>query len=350
MLTAILFAATALGAKSGVFITKPNPWSPASEVDETKFFTDIEDHNGYLVVTLQDGSSEDIDRACLTALIYRPAIPAVIPDNATLTYLKNEETYLRGQVAAHPTARLLIEQWISVISHVVASYNGPAPDAATAQATPPASEELVTNNGKHYQNFTISRIEPDGLVLVTNSGIEKVLFTDLPESVQEEFDYDPAKAAQFQADEKAAAAQRDAARDQQIANAKRQEAMAELAQNVDKSAIAISGSVIAVSGDGVLLTNAALKVRAMHDVVTYQNPLDGSVITTPKPGFDTVASDGPIFVYGVTGLADGDVLPETKVYPVPDYSYDDAANEHKTVRAFSASKDMAIQLLLKLSQ
>src|SRR5439155_24275932 len=45
-------------------------------------------------------------------------------------------------------------------------------------------------NGKEYKNVKVSRVEPDGIVLVSSSGISKVYFTELPKEVQERFQYD----------------------------------------------------------------------------------------------------------------------------------------------------------------
>lgn len=42
------------------------------------------------------------------------------------------------------------------------------------------AEDFKTINGKEYKNATVSRIEPDGVVLKSKSGIAKVYFTELP--------------------------------------------------------------------------------------------------------------------------------------------------------------------------
>ena len=47
----------------------------------------------------------------------------------------------------------------------------------------------------------VSRVEPDGIVLVTSSGISKVYFAELPKEVQERFNYDAAKAAAYSAEQ-----------------------------------------------------------------------------------------------------------------------------------------------------
>src|SRR5437762_4587219 len=70
------------------------------------------------------------------------------------------------------------------------------------------ADDFKTTNGKEYKNAKVSRVEPDGIVLITKSGISKVYFTELPEEVQERFHYDPEKAAQYNATEVEAAKQR----------------------------------------------------------------------------------------------------------------------------------------------
>ncbi|HEY4273218.1 MAG TPA: hypothetical protein VGM65_14565 [Candidatus Udaeobacter sp.] len=49
------------------------------------------------------------------------------------------------------------------------------------------SEDFKTTNGKVYKDATVTRIEGDGIVLKTKTGIFKVYFTELPQEVQERF-------------------------------------------------------------------------------------------------------------------------------------------------------------------
>lgn len=55
------------------------------------------------------------------------------------------------------------------------------------------AEDFKTINGKLYKNATISRVEADGIVLRTKTGISKVYFFELPKDVQERFLPSPAK-------------------------------------------------------------------------------------------------------------------------------------------------------------
>ena len=49
------------------------------------------------------------------------------------------------------------------------------------------SEDFKTTKGKVYKDATVSRIEGDGIVLKTKTGIFKVYFVELPSEVQERF-------------------------------------------------------------------------------------------------------------------------------------------------------------------
>ena len=69
------------------------------------------------------------------------------------------------------------------------------------------ADDFKTINGKEYKDAKVSRVEPDGLVLMTKSGISKVYFVELPEDVQQHFGYGPAKAAEFNKAELPAAGQ-----------------------------------------------------------------------------------------------------------------------------------------------
>ena len=49
------------------------------------------------------------------------------------------------------------------------------------------AEDFKTINGKLYKDVTISRVEADGIVLKTKTGISKLYFVELPRDVQERF-------------------------------------------------------------------------------------------------------------------------------------------------------------------
>jgi hypothetical protein len=65
------------------------------------------------------------------------------------------------------------------------------------------SEDFKTVNGKEYKDATITRVEPDGIVVKTKSGITKVYFAELPKETQERFHYDQQKASAYSAEQAA---------------------------------------------------------------------------------------------------------------------------------------------------
>ena len=48
-------------------------------------------------------------------------------------------------------------------------------------------EDFQTVNGKEYKDATISRVEADGIVIKTKTGISKIYFVELPKDVQGRF-------------------------------------------------------------------------------------------------------------------------------------------------------------------
>src|SRR4029079_859128 len=65
------------------------------------------------------------------------------------------------------------------------------------------AEEFKTVNGKEYKEAAVTRVDPDGVVVKTKSGIAKVYVTELPKEVQERFHYDSEKAASYSAEQAA---------------------------------------------------------------------------------------------------------------------------------------------------
>ena len=61
------------------------------------------------------------------------------------------------------------------------------------------ADDFKTIDGKEYKNVTVSRVEPDSIVLKSKSGVAKIYFTELPKEVQERFHYNAQQAAQYTA-------------------------------------------------------------------------------------------------------------------------------------------------------
>lgn len=65
------------------------------------------------------------------------------------------------------------------------------------------ADDFKTTDGKEYKDATVTRVEPDGIVVKTKSGMSKVYFAELPKEVQERFHYDPQQAGTYSAEQAA---------------------------------------------------------------------------------------------------------------------------------------------------
>jgi len=65
------------------------------------------------------------------------------------------------------------------------------------------ADDFKTTDGKEYKDAKVSRVEPDGIVLRTKSGISKLYFAELPKEVQERFHYDAGKGNAYSAEQNA---------------------------------------------------------------------------------------------------------------------------------------------------
>src|SRR5881227_3234311 len=77
---------------------------------------------------------------------------------------------------------------IKLLSFLILSF------VSVAQA-----DDFKTVTGKEYKDATVSRVEPDGIVLTNKAGISKIYFTELSKDVQQRFGYDPQRAANYSA-------------------------------------------------------------------------------------------------------------------------------------------------------
>jgi hypothetical protein len=77
-------------------------------------------------------------------------------------------------------------------SHRVKYWEATLAILAVLSASVALADDFKTINGKEYKNVTVSRVEADGIVLRTKTGISKVYFIELPKDVQKRFLPSPA--------------------------------------------------------------------------------------------------------------------------------------------------------------
>ncbi len=187
------------------------------------------------------------------------------------------------------------------------------------------ADDFVTLDGKKHTG-TVSRVEPDGIVIVTDDGIEKIPFADLPAAIRQKYGYNPAGAAAFQNAVANAAAQREAevqqatAQDQATNEAltEQQRATAKAYQAATAQAafdnplghaatLDIAGTVIQRVSDGFIVDARYGKADTVFIEMdlSLNDLFDNSKITTP------VVSDGT-YDYATTDGSES-VIPKLKV-------------------------------------
>ena len=195
-------------------------------------------------------------------------------------------------------------------------------------------EDITTTTGTKYSNVTINRADPDGLVVMTESGVIKIPFSILSMELQAKYGYDPQKAAKYQETVQAAVAQRQAEAksfNQQMA------AQATESGELENASVQISGKVLSVTSLGVLLGHVRIEMPVTKDVFVKRGVLDdGSHESRTVMGS---VQQRDVFIYGVTGLVDGDTF-SGKVYPGPVYSHG-----RGTLRGYAISNKLSKSLL-----
>src|SRR5690348_11639831 len=68
---------------------------------------------------------------------------------------------------------------------------------AALSASLALADDFKTMDGKEYKDATVTRVEPDGIVVKVQSGISKLYFGELPKEVQQRFNYNPQQASAY---------------------------------------------------------------------------------------------------------------------------------------------------------
>ena len=206
------------------------------------------------------------------------------------------------------------------------------------------AEDIRTLDGKEYKNVTITRAEPDGLVVRASYGIIKIFFTELSPDLREKYHYDPQAAAKYRQ-------QLDAdqtAREQTIA-ATQQKRAQELAAAEDK-AKALAVVIQTPAPEHSISTGAARLHGTMLDQpVSKHWAIVGRVISKNDHGIivDCANFVGPphpepgtvVFVEGdYSNLADEDRVNLNCIETGGTYRYTAVSGAAKTVRAFREAR------------
>ena len=189
-------------------------------------------------------------------------------------------------------------------------------------ATVALADDFKTIDGKEFKNVKVSRVEPDGIVVITSVGISKIYFVELPKEVQERFHYNAAKAAPYSAEQ----AGRLSAMPQP---AQPQESSQESTREGDKI---LWVEISQVLPNGVLAYGQVTH-KAFFGRQTGGNPPSGRYYDVPSD------SGKAIFIQGFTGsdVAEGERF-QVQAYADGTYTYQDTSGASRTLEKWVFTK------------
>ena len=231
---------------------------------------------------------------------------------------------------------ITLAAWLVVPSYGQAPVKPAAPAAVKAAA--PAAPDLVTRSGKVYKQARVFRVEPDGITYMYVGGMSKIDFTELPDAVRKQYNYDPKAAAAFAQADEAAQAQAQAEGAQQMQTVARRTLVAQINSSGDVERQAAADKAAAADA----IKAKAIAANAMVIRATVQQVLDEGVLVSYKRriglyGWPEDEEDNWIYVAGLGKKAvDGDKW-EGTVYPFGRYQYANANGNQKTVLGYASS-------------
>jgi|GEM_PF-2164223 len=197
------------------------------------------------------------------------------------------------------------------------------------------AEEFKLTNGKTVTG-DLSRVEPDGLVLITDAGVEKIPFLALPEETQKRFNFDYKKAEEYRAQQ---AALRKQLVDQQAAAIRGRAARIETLQK-DQPSLEEQQRRIKIEADAIDATATVLQGTSKGAYVRITVQTGRAARTMLDKDTRATAQMGDGYVYDLRA-ADGDTW-KGKLYPAGLYIYKTEEGVEHTLRAYATTSDVAL--------
>jgi hypothetical protein len=190
------------------------------------------------------------------------------------------------------------------------------------------ADDFTLINGKQYKGVTVTRVEPDGIMVMTDTGIEKLYFTWLPKEVQQKYGYNPQVAASYAAQESQAqhALYQQAEQDRENAGQAAQQAQQAQDQAKTASAKAAQAKEFLVETDqvidgGVLVETVTMDSWQAVDASSMASIGGGGGVSGGAGGTSYNPTGKVLFIQGMPKAPDGANF-QIKAYPDGMYSRD----------------------------
>lgn len=198
------------------------------------------------------------------------------------------------------------------------------------------AEEFPLANGKTVKG-DLNRVDPDGLVISTDAGVEKVSFLMLSEEVRKRYGFDLKKADEFRAQQAAAQKQM---LDQQAAaireRAARVESMMKDQPTLEDQQLRVKIEAQGFKAKALVLqgTSTGVRVRILKQT--------GKAAATMLDQDTRASADiGEGFIHDLRA-ADGETW-EGKLYPAGLHTYKTSFGAEKTLRGYALKPETAVE-------
>ena len=198
------------------------------------------------------------------------------------------------------------------------------------------AEDFTLTNGKVIKG-DLSRVEPDGLVVATDDGIEKISFLLLPRETQKRYNFDLKKADEYRAQQAAAHKQM---LEQQATAIRERVAQVETLQGKNLS-LAEQQRRAQIEADAITATAKVLQGTSKGSYVRLTTETGHAARTMLDKDTRATVSLGDAYVYDLRAI-DGDSW-QGKLYPAGLYTYKTYEGVEHTMRAYAISSDVALE-------
>jgi hypothetical protein len=243
--------------------------------------------------------------------------------------------------------------------------------SAPAANLPTKLSHIETTDGREFKNASVTKVEPDGITIDTDDGVEKIPFVLLPPDIQKKFNYDPQKSAAYAAAN--AKAQADAVEQSKLALQQQQEAQAaKIRQNqqiMQQQAAEAKAAALAKQNQQAMIAKVTQKPPPGETSTPGVHVLrvSGRVLQVLKNGIllgdwtnETLEPykdekgiwhgggnemDEPLMIVGdSSNFVDGDKY-NGVVYPAGKFSYTNTLGATKTIWRYATSPELALKYL-----
>lgn len=210
---------------------------------------------------------------------------------------------------------------------------------------------FTNNSGVVYSNVTVVKVEPDGILFRNSEGLVygREKYTNMSESLQTKFGYDPIKAAEYEQKQKELRAKQ--AVQQATANKAAADAQASEKRRkiIDASKMVVTGKLIQKLDNGLLVESGSERERR---TITRVMHMPGRMVRLYDPKTELQIYDGLCLLTDYPDQAkvvDDDVV-HAIAYPNGEYSYTTVNESSKTIRKFTCNLNAVSEMADDIQQ